>query len=68
VLVDISHVETFRTLRTLFAQVPYRRVLFGTHAPFLYPRAAVEKLVAPYVTPEERAAVGGANARELLDL
>ena len=62
VSMDISHVETFRTLRTLFVEVPYQRVLFGTHAPFLYPRAAVEKLGAPYVSEEERKAVGWANA------
>jgi predicted TIM-barrel fold metal-dependent hydrolase len=63
---DLSHVETLRTVASLAAEVPVERVLFGTHAPFLQPRAAVMKLEAPYVPVGVRAAIGAGNARAIL--
>jgi predicted TIM-barrel fold metal-dependent hydrolase len=66
VRVDLSYVETMRTLASLLDTVAPERVLFGSHAPFLYPRAAVMKLEAPYVPEPARRAIGRENARAIL--
>ena len=42
--VDLSFVERLDTVAALLAEVPARQVLFGSHTPFLYTRAAVMKL------------------------
>jgi predicted TIM-barrel fold metal-dependent hydrolase len=63
---DLSHVETLRTLASLLGEVPAERILFGSHAPFLTPRAAVMKLEAPYVPRPARRAIGATNARAIL--
>ena len=67
VCVDISHVETLRTLASLLSKVPAERVLFGSHSPFLYTRSAAMKLCAPYVPEDAQKAIGSANIRRLLD-
>jgi hypothetical protein len=63
---DLSHVETLRTVASLTAEVPVERVLLGTHAPFLQPKAALMKLEAPYVPEAARRAIGRENARAIL--
>ncbi len=63
---DLSHVETLRTVASLTAEVPVERVLLGTHAPFLQPKAALMKLEAPYVSEAARRAIGWENARSIL--
>jgi uncharacterized protein len=64
--VELSHVERLRTVASLLAEVPAERILFGTHAPFLTPRAAVMKLEAPYVPAPARRAIGSSNALAIL--
>ena len=63
---DIAYVETLRTIASLLQNVPATRVLFGSHTPFLQPRAAVMKVEAPYVPAETRKAIVSVNARALM--
>ncbi len=65
-LFDISHVERLRTIASLLQEVPVERVLFGSHAPFLQPRAAVMKVEAPYVTEDWRRAICSGNAEAIV--
>jgi predicted TIM-barrel fold metal-dependent hydrolase len=65
-LFEISHVETLRTIASLLEAVPAERVLFGTHAPFLQPRAAVMKIHARYVPDDAQRIIGIENARRIL--
>lgn len=62
---DLSHVESMRTVTTLLTTVPAERVLFGSHAPFLYARSALMKLQAADVPEEARRAIGSANAERV---
>jgi uncharacterized protein len=62
VSVDLSFIETFRTLSTLLEQIPAERVLFGSHAPFLYTRSALMKLEAIAGMPAAHQAIAHANA------
>jgi len=64
--VDIAYVERFRTLPTLLKEAPADRVLFGSHAPFLYVRAAVMKMQDPGIAPADLAAIGRGNLENLL--
>jgi uncharacterized protein len=68
VMVDLSHVESMRTVSTLLRHVPSNRVLLGTHAPLLTARSAILKLQAADVPPEARAAIAAGNARRLFGM
>ncbi len=68
VWVDISFVENLDTLRQLLAQVPPAKVLFGSHAPWLYARAAARKLALGSIGAQERDAIAWGNAARLFDL
>jgi predicted TIM-barrel fold metal-dependent hydrolase len=68
VYVDISFVEVLDTLRQLCAKVPAGKVLFGSHAPWLYARAAVRKLELSGIGKEERAAIGSRTAARLFGI
>ncbi len=63
---DISHVERLRTVSSLLAEVPLQRVLFGSHAPFLQPLAAVMKVQAPSAGEEARRAIGFENVAAII--
>ena len=65
VYVDISFVETFDTLRQLCDEAPVSKILFGSHAPWLYAKAAAAKLKLCSLTKEERAAIGSKNAAKV---
>ncbi len=65
VLVDLSHVESMRTVSSLLGSVPAERILLGTHAPFLYARSAILKLQAAEVPGEARRAIGTTNAQRV---
>jgi predicted TIM-barrel fold metal-dependent hydrolase len=65
VYVDISYAETLDTLGRLCARVPAAKVLFGSHAPWLYARAAVRKLALSSIDEGERRAIGAGNAARL---
>ena len=62
VFVDISFVETLDTLCSLCAVIPVSKILFGSHVPWLYPRAAMAKLRLSSIGEEERIAIGSGNA------
>ena len=64
--IDLSHVETLRTVDSLLKEVPQERVLFGSHTPFLQTRAAVMKLRAPYVPEPIQRAIAWENALSFL--
>jgi predicted TIM-barrel fold metal-dependent hydrolase len=64
--VDTSYVEKFRTVPSLLREAPAQRVLFATHAPFLYVRPAVMKTEDPDIGPADRAAIGGGTLEKLL--
>jgi predicted TIM-barrel fold metal-dependent hydrolase len=68
VWVDIAFVENLDTLRQLLAQVPPAKVLFGSHAPWLYARAAAKKLALGSIGAEERQAIGSGNAARLFGM
>ena len=65
--IEISHVETVGGV----ARLPERglaleQVLFGTHAPLLYPQSAVFKLRESGLSPRQRRGIDCANARRIL--
>ncbi len=66
--VDISFAETLDTLAAIKAQAGLEKVLFGSHAPWFYARAAVSKVETATITAAEREAVGGATARRVFGL
>jgi uncharacterized protein len=65
VYVDISFVENLDTLGQLCAKVPAAKILFGSHAPWLYPQAAAAKLALGSIGGAERAAIRDGNAARL---
>ncbi len=68
VYVDISCVETLDTLGQLCAKVPAGKVLFGSHAPWQYARAAVRKLGTGSISDTDREAIASATAVRLFGL
>lgn len=71
VCVDLSFVEHMRTVGSLLDGAPggrrtEGRVLFGSHTPFLYTRAATLKLDAPDVPASTREAIASGNASRIL--
>jgi predicted TIM-barrel fold metal-dependent hydrolase len=65
--VDIAFVERFRTIPSFLKEAPADRVLFATHAPFLYVRAAVMKTQDPGIAPADLAAIGSGTVERLLE-
>ncbi len=68
VYTDISFVETLDTLGQLCAGVPAGKVLFGSHAPWLYPRAAVAKLELSTIDDADRELIGWRTASRLFKI
>ncbi len=66
VWVDLAFAETLDTVVSLLARVPAERLLFGSHTPFLYPRAACAKLERAGLPPDAMEALRSGNARRLL--
>ena len=62
VFVEISHVEIMGGVGLLLDRLPEGQVLFGTHAPLLYPESAVLKLHEADLTDEQRQRIGSGNA------
>jgi hypothetical protein len=62
---DVSLAEEPDVLRRAVAAHGPDRVLLGTHAPFLTPAAAHQKLTAAALPPEARDAVSRGNAERL---
>ena len=68
VYVDISFAETLDTLGQLCKKAPVERILFGSHAPWMYPRAASAKLARSTITEEQREAIGWGTASRLFGI
>jgi hypothetical protein len=66
VYADISMVERLDTVASLLKEVPAGRVLFGSHTPFLYTRAAVSKVAAPGITEGNRNKIRAGNISKIL--
>jgi predicted TIM-barrel fold metal-dependent hydrolase len=58
--------EGMEGLKRLVAQVGADRLLFGSHAPFFYPEAAVLKLKESALSPDHGEAIRRGNARRVL--
>ena len=68
VWLDISFAETVDTLGALKAEIGLAKLLLGSHAPWLYARAAMAKVETGTITAVERNAVGGKTAGRLFRL
>ena len=64
--VDLSFLETLDAVAAALADIPARQILFGSHTPFLYTRAAVMKLAGAAIPAPDRRAIAAGNARRLL--
>ncbi|MFC1525731.1 amidohydrolase family protein [Candidatus Latescibacterota bacterium] len=64
--VDLSYTETLSTVAALLERIEVERVLFGSHTPFLYTRAARAKVEAAEVDESAVAAISEGNAERLL--
>lgn len=63
---DISHAERVGALETLVRQVPYRRLLFGSHFPFFNLEAALLKFRESQIGGALTAAIQRENAQQLV--
>lgn len=68
VYVDISFVENFDTLAALLEKIPAENVLFGSHTPFLYTRAAIMKLKCSNISKKDYDRIAYKNASEIFDI
>ena len=66
--VELSHVESMNTVPALLKSAPVDRLLFGSHAPFLYLRAMVMKVGAKAVPEDARLSISRGNALRLLGI
>jgi len=66
VCIDLAMLEGMEGLKPLIDQVGVDRILFGSHAPFFYPEAAVLKLKESALSPEHAEAIRRGNARRVL--
>ncbi len=66
VFLEIAMLESVNGIANLLKDCPLDRILFGSHAPFFYPEAALLKLQeSPLAAPQIRA-IADQNARKLL--
>jgi len=61
--VDISHIEGIGGVGSLARSIGVKRVLFGSHAPFLYLESAVLKMLEADLSDVEKALIRGENAK-----
>jgi len=66
VFVEISHAEQVGSVSRLLQQFPVEQVLFGSHAPLLYPTSAIFKLRESDLNDEQLAAIANGNARRIM--
>ena len=65
--IEISHVETVGGVARLFERgFGLEQVLFGSHAPLLYPHSAVFKLRESDLSPQQRRSIECGNARRVV--
>lgn len=63
--IDLAFVEALNTVATLLELVPADRVLFGSHTPFLYTRAACMKLDHAEIPAASLESISSGNAQRL---
>jgi len=63
---DIAFAETGNVMERLLDSTPVGRLVFGSHTPFFYTRAAVRKLTGACLDEKNRQAIAFENARVLL--
>jgi uncharacterized protein len=63
---DIATLESAGGIATLLGHVPAERVVFGTHAPFNYPEAAVLKMTEASLDAHVAKRISSGNASRLL--
>jgi predicted TIM-barrel fold metal-dependent hydrolase len=63
---DIATLESAGGVATLLGHVPAERIVFGTHAPFNYPEAAVLKMKESALDAEVAGKISSANASRLI--
>ncbi|PIZ17279.1 hypothetical protein COY51_00635 [Candidatus Desantisbacteria bacterium CG_4_10_14_0_8_um_filter_39_17] len=68
VCTDISFVESLDTLHSLLAKVPAEKVLFGSHTPFLYTKAAIMKLKYGSISKKDYEKIAYKNASQLFNI
>jgi uncharacterized protein len=68
VYVDISFAEVLDTLRQLCDKAPAEKIIFGSHAPWLYPRAAAAKLRLCTISDSQREAIGWRTASRIFGI
>jgi len=68
VYVEISFIERLNTLHSLLEKVPVEKVLFGSHTPFLYAKAATMKLKYSTISKKDREKIAFKNALNLFKI
>jgi len=68
VYVDISFVERMDTVKSLLEKVPASRVLFGSHTPFFYTKAALMRVEYAEIRQERKELILFKNACKLLNV
>jgi len=66
IFVEISHVEGVGGVAPLIERFSEGQVLFGTHAPILYPASAVLKLAEADITEAQREQIRSGNAAKII--
>ncbi|MFC1479071.1 amidohydrolase family protein [Planctomycetota bacterium] len=66
--IDIAFTERLHTIPSLCKQIPAERILFGSHTPFLYTRAALMKAEDPDISNSDRKLITHKNITSLLHL
>lgn len=65
---DTSFVEWLESIATLVREMPVRRILFGSHAPFFVTEASIAKLRTARISTARRNAIGSGNAKRFFRL
>jgi len=65
---DFSFCEKLNTLAVMAHSIPWQRILFGSHAPFFYPEAAMLKFSHAELGKKELAAIAGKNLSKMLEI
>lgn len=66
--VEIAFCEAFKTLETMLASVPARRLMLGTNTPLLSTRGQVDKLRSAMIPAKAKSLIGSENARRFLGI
>jgi predicted TIM-barrel fold metal-dependent hydrolase len=64
---DIASLETAGGVATVLGHVPAERIVFGSHAPFNYPEAAVLKMTESAIQESVAKQIASGNASRLLE-